>query len=162
MRSPSRRKQARRSEPHEPSTTGLSRSWPGPNAPPAKPKYLALVRKFPLRLIQSEEENDQRKAVLENRSAIASEEDLAGEEHDYIAVLAKLIEGLVSRYPRVRRCSPTFTGGISRQRASFRVPTGLAESTISQLLRGRRKLSRQLISTFAQYFRVEPVLFADE
>ena len=33
--------------------------------PVAKPKYLALVRKFPLRLIRSEEENEAALTVIE-------------------------------------------------------------------------------------------------
>jgi HTH-type transcriptional regulator/antitoxin HigA len=134
---------------------------------PAKPKYLALVRKFPLRLIQSEEENEAALAVLESLGERQAESSLAPEEHDYIAVLAKLIEEFESsRFPRGPVTGAAMLAhlieakGITR--AQLAGHTGLAESTISQLLRGRRKLSRQLISVFAQYFRVEPVLFADE
>ncbi len=68
---------------------------------PAKPKYLALVRKFPLRLIQSEEENEAALAVLEVTRRTPTREAPRAEEHDYIAVLAKLIEEYESsRYPR--------------------------------------------------------------
>ena len=40
--------------------------------------------------------------------------------------------------------------------------TGVAELTISQLLHGKRKFSRPLVSTFSRYFRVEPMLLTDE
>ena len=45
--------------------------------PPAKPKYLALVRKFPLRLIQSEAENEVALAVLESLGERQHERPLA-------------------------------------------------------------------------------------
>jgi len=56
--------------------------------PVAKPKYLALVRKFPLRLIRSEEENEAALAVIEALGERQQERPLEPEEHDYIAVLA--------------------------------------------------------------------------
>ena len=65
---------------------------PVKSRPVAKPKYLALVRKFPLRPIRSEEENEAALTVIEALGKRQQERPLEPEEHDYIAVLAKLIE----------------------------------------------------------------------
>jgi HTH-type transcriptional regulator / antitoxin HigA len=134
--------------------------------PVAKPKYLALVRKFPLRLIRSEEENEAALVVIEALGERQQERPLEPEEHDYIAVLAKLIE----EYENEHHPSGPVSGaamlahlieakGITQARLA--ADTGLAESTISQLLEGKRTLSRQIIANFANYFHVEPTLFAD-
>ncbi len=45
--------------------------------------------------------------------------------------------------------------------ARLAADTGVTESTISQLLQGKRKLSRQTIVIFANYFHVERTLFTD-
>jgi transcriptional regulator with XRE-family HTH domain len=50
--------------------------------------------------------------------------------------------------------------GISQTRLA--ADTGLSPSTISQLLHGKRRLSPRVISIFARYFRVEPMLLVDE
>jgi len=55
-------------------------------------RYLALVRKFPLRPIRSEEENEAALAVIQTLGERQQERPLEPEEHDYIAVMAKLIE----------------------------------------------------------------------
>ncbi len=65
---------------------------PAKSRPVAKPKYLALVRKFPLRPIRSEEENEAALAVIDAFGERQQVRPLEPEEHDYIAVLAKLIE----------------------------------------------------------------------
>ncbi len=110
----------------------LSPSRPRPIAP-AKPKYLALVRKFPLRPIRSEEENEAALAVLGSLAERQREGPLAPEEHDYIAVLAKLIEEFEStQYPRgpvsgaVMLAHLIEDRGISQARLA--ADTGTAES----------------------------------
>jgi HTH-type transcriptional regulator/antitoxin HigA len=134
---------------------------------PASPTYLALVRKFPLRPIRSEEENEAALAMLESLGDRQRERVLSPEEHDYITVLAKLIEEYEdTRYPRGPVSGAAMLAHLIESRgitpAQLAAETGLAESTISQLLRGKRKLSRQLTATFAKYFRVEPTLLVDD
>jgi len=132
--------------------------------PVAKPKYLALVRKFPLRLIRSEEENEAALAVIEALGERQQERPLEPEEHDYIAVLSKLIEEYENEhYPSGPVSGAAMLAhlieakGITQARLA--ADTGLTESSISQLLQGKRKLSRQIIAIFANYFDVEPSLF---
>ncbi len=135
--------------------------------PPAKPKSLALVRKFPLRLIQSEQENEAALAVLESLGEHQRKRPLAPEEHDYIAVLAKLIEEYEnSRYPRGPASGAAMLAhliearGISRTRLA--ADTGLSESTVSELVRGPRPLGRTQISILAGYFGVDSDLFRED
>ncbi len=130
---------------------------------PAKPKYLALVRKFPLRPIRSEEENEAALAMLESLGERQRVRALTPEEHDYIAVLAKLIEEYENkRYPRGPVTGAAMlthlieAKGITQ--AQLAAETGLAESTVSQLVRGTRPFARRHIQVFARYFGVDPVL----
>ena len=97
-------------------------------------------------MIRSETDNEAALAVLESLGERQRERPLAPEEHDYIAVLAKLVEEYESsRYPRgpvsgaVMLAHLIEAKGITQARLAG--DTGLAELTISQLLRGRRKLS---------------------
>jgi len=47
--------------------------------------------------------------------------------------------------------------GISQ--ATLAAETGLAESTVSELLKRKRGLTRKHIEVLARYFRVEPAAF---
>jgi HTH-type transcriptional regulator/antitoxin HigA len=134
---------------------------------PAKPKYLALVRKFPLRPIRSEEENEAALAMLESLGDRQRVRALAPEEHDYIAVLAKPIEDYENtRYPRGPVTGATMLAhlieakGITQARLA--VETGLTESTVSELINGARPLSRKQIQVFARYFGVNPALLVGD
>jgi HTH-type transcriptional regulator/antitoxin HigA len=131
--------------------------------PPAKPKYLALVRKFPLRLIRSEEENDAALAVLESLGERQHERPLAPEEHEYVAVLAKLIEEYENaRYPRGPVSAAAMLAHLIEARgislSKLAADTGLSESTVSALVSGLRPLGRRQIQILARYFGVDPGL----
>ena len=124
------------------------------------------MRKFPLRLIRSEEENEAALAVLASLGERQRESPLAPEEHEYIAVLAKLIEEYESsRYPRRPVAGSAMLAhlieaqGISPSRLA--ADTGMAESTVSGLVRGSRRLGPKQIQAFARYFGVDPALFRD-
>jgi HTH-type transcriptional regulator/antitoxin HigA len=131
--------------------------------PSAKPKYLALVRKFPLHLIRSEDENEAALAVLESLGERHRERPLAPEEHDDIAVLAKLIEEYEnSRYPRGPVSGAAMLAHLIEARgisqAQLAADTGLSESTLSELVRGLRPLGRRQIQVLARYFGVDAAL----
>ncbi len=135
--------------------------------PVASPKYLALVRRFPLRPIRSEEENEAALAVLEALGERRQEHPLQPEEQDYIAVLAKLIEEYeCAHYPRDPVSGVAMLAhlieakGITQARLA--ADTGLAESTVSGLLRGKRTLSHRHIQAFARYFRINPSLLVGD
>jgi HTH-type transcriptional regulator/antitoxin HigA len=132
----------------------------------ATDKYLALVCKFPLRPIRSEEENEAALAVLGSLGERQRESPLSPEEHDYIAVLAKLIEEYEgTQYPRVPVTGTAMLAhliearGISQARLAG--DTGIPESTVAGLVRGSRPLGRKQIQVFARYFGVDATLLQD-
>jgi HTH-type transcriptional regulator / antitoxin HigA len=128
---------------------------PGPKG------YLALIRKLPLRPIRSEAELDRAIAMVD---ALSDREMLSPDEHDYLLVLCGLIENYedehhpipsVSGVPMLRYLIET--KGIPQARVA--AETGIAESTLSELLAGKRKLGIKSISALAGYFKVDPGLF---
>ncbi len=129
-----------------------------------KPKYLALVRKFPLRPIRSEEENEAALAMLGSLGERQREGALAPKEHDYIAVLAKLIEEYENaQYPRGPVTGSAMLAHLIEARgitqARLAADTGIPKSTVSGLVRGSRPLGRKRIEVLARYFNVNAALF---
>ena len=136
---------------------------PAKSIAPAKPKYLALVRKFPLRPIRSEEENEAALAVLGSLGERQHESPLSPEEHDYIAVLAKLIEEYEgTQYPRAPVSGAAMLAHLIEARgisqAQLTAETGIAESTLSGFVGGSRPLGSRQIQILARYFGVDPAL----
>ena len=132
-----------------------------PTADRERDLYLDLVREFPLRPIRSDEGHDRAIAMIDDLSDRAS---LAAEERDYLLVLADLI----AAYESGREPAPEATPGeILREliesnglsQSGLAAETGIAESTISEVLAGRRPISRKAMYAFAERFRVDPGLF---
>ena len=91
--------------------------------------------------------------------------DLAPEEEDYLDVLGDLIE----RYEGEAHPMPPVSDaemlrhlveakGITQTEVSR--ATGIADSTISEVLKGKRSLNRSHIGKLAKYFNVSPDVFA--
>jgi HTH-type transcriptional regulator / antitoxin HigA len=123
-------------------------------------RYLALVREWPLRPIRTEAELDRAIARLD---ALSDREALSPEEHDYLLVLA----GLVERYEDEHHPIPAVTGvpmlryliesrGVPQARVA--AGAGLAESALSEILSGKRKLGIKAITALAGFFKVDPGL----
>jgi HTH-type transcriptional regulator/antitoxin HigA len=116
-------------------------------------RYLALVRKFPLRPIRSEDENEAALTVIQALGKRQQARPLEPEEYENEHYPSSPVSGAPMLAHLIE------AKGITQARLA--ADTGLAESTISQLLQGKRKLSRHTIARFANYFRVEPSLFVD-
>jgi HTH-type transcriptional regulator / antitoxin HigA len=128
--------------------------------------YQDLVRKFPLRPIRSEQENEAALAMLGSLGERQRQGSLTPEEHDYIAVLGKLIEEYETvQYPRGPVTASAMLAhliearGISR--AQVAADTGIPESTLSRLVQGSRPFGRKQIGVLARYFNVDAALFQD-
>lgn len=119
--------------------------------------YLDLIHRFPLRPIRSDAELAEATAVLD--SLLDRFPSLAAEERDYLEVLTDQIE----RYEK--ETIPTWpiadkdmlrhlieATGVSQ--AEVARETGVAVSTISEVLSGKRKLNRAHIVKLAPYFGV--------
>jgi HTH-type transcriptional regulator/antitoxin HigA len=128
---------------------------------PAGRGYLALIRQFPLRPIRSKAELDRAIAVVD---ALSDRKSLSPDEHDYLLVLSDIIEKYEDEFYPI----PTVSGvsmlcylieskGVAQARVA--AETGIAESTLSEILAGKRKLGMKHVVALAQYFRVDPGLF---
>jgi HTH-type transcriptional regulator/antitoxin HigA len=123
--------------------------------------YLLLVRRFPLRPIRSERALDEATEVIHS---LIDRETLSDAEQDYLDVLTDLVEAYESvHYPE----EPVSDAQMLRfliemkgvTQAEAAKGAGIAESTISEVLSGKRKLNRTQIGKLARYFHVEPGAF---
>jgi HTH-type transcriptional regulator/antitoxin HigA len=123
-------------------------------------KYLALVQHFPLRPLRSEEELDEATEVLNS----LLDRDLDPWEDDYLEILGDLIEkyesatlpeGDISDADMLQHLIEA--KGVTQARVA--ADTGIAESTISAVIRGKRRLARKHLETLSRYFRVSPAVF---
>jgi HTH-type transcriptional regulator/antitoxin HigA len=127
-----------------------------------KDRYFELVRRFPLRPIRSDEELDEAVRMVDS---LLDRGDLAPEEKDYLEVLGDLVEQYegdaypmppVSDAEMLRHLIEA--KGVSQTQISD--ATGIADSTISEVLKGKRSLNRNHIGKLARYFNVSAEVFA--
>lgn len=132
-----------------------------PSPPPAS--YLALIRRFPLHPITSEAEPDRATAVI---NSLLDRADLDRAEEDYLDVLSDLVE----RYEDRHHAIPTDDLGDAEMlehlidakgvtQAEAARGAGIAESTISEVLSGKRRLTRAQIEKLSGYFHLTPGVF---
>ena len=128
----------------------------------AKDGYLDLVVRFPLRPIHSDHELER---AIKMVDSLLDRRDLAPDEADYLEVLGDLIERYESE---AHPMAPISDAEMLRHLIEAKgVPqteisraTRIADSTISEILKGRRSLSRSHIGKLARYFNVSPGVFA--
>jgi HTH-type transcriptional regulator/antitoxin HigA len=124
-------------------------------------RYLDLVRFFPLRPIRSDEELNEAIRVIDS---LIDQETLTDPEQDYLDVLGDLVEEYEAEtiptrpIPDSERLQFLIENkGITQ--AAVAKATGIAVSTISEVLSGKRKLNRRQIGKLAKYFHVGPSVF---
>ncbi len=127
----------------------------------AKDRYLELILRFPLRPLRCDEELDAAVAVID---ALLSQPSLKREEQDYLEVLGDLVEAYETEAHPLRPVSDADllthlieARGVSQSEVAE--ATGIAVSTISEVLRGKRNLNRAHIGKLARYFHVSPDTF---
>jgi HTH-type transcriptional regulator / antitoxin HigA len=126
-----------------------------------KRHYLELVQAFPLRHLQSDRELDEAIKVIDS---LIVRSDLSRGEQDYLDVLTDIVE----RY-ETENCpiSPVSDAdmlhhliearGITQAKLSADV--NISMSSISEILHGKKKLTRKHIGILAEYFGVAPSVF---
>ncbi len=124
-------------------------------------RYLELVRAFPLRPIRATADLDRGLAVLDSLLALGT---LDIDEKDYVDVLADLIEKFEESehpFPAVSEAEMLRHLIDAREitQGTLAADTGIAPSTISAILSGKRGLTRDHIATLAGYFQVSPAVF---
>ncbi len=126
-----------------------------------KDRYLELVHRFPLRPIRSDAELEDAIRVIDS---LLDRDDLTPPEDDYLDVLSDLVEVYEEQAIPIEPLGDAEllrllmnAKGVTQAKVAREV--GIAESTISELLSGKRKLNRKQIGKLARYFRVEPGSF---
>lgn len=126
-------------------------------------RYLALIHRFPLRPLKSDEDLDDATKVLDSLTDRLDE--LAAEEQDYLDILTDIVERyedeiiplpVVSDQDMLRHLIEA--KGVTQ--TDVAKETGIVVSTISEVLAGRRKLNRAHIGRLARYFNVGPSVFS--
>jgi HTH-type transcriptional regulator/antitoxin HigA len=125
--------------------------------------YLTLVLKHPLVAIDDDEAHAQAIKVL--NQIIDLRKPTPGQEA-YMDALGDLVHSYESqiyvhaRTPASERLKSLIEFKDVTQ-TEVHEATGIAHSTISEILSGRRKPSRKAIAAFSAYFKVEPGYFLD-
>ncbi len=133
-------------------------------APPPKQtsdRYFVLIRELPLRPISSDAELDLAIAMIDRLLARA---ELAADEQDYLDVLSDLVERYEDRRYPIERVPGVdllrhLVESSGKTRAAVAAGAGLPESTLSEVLSGRRQLNTRHIGILARYFRIDPGVF---
>ena len=135
-----------------------------PNMTPLADRYLELVRENPLRVIHSEEEYQHAIATIDRLSYRGN--GRTADETEYLLALAVFAEKYEEEHHRI----PSVLGvdmlrylikTHQKTQREVAAGTGLADSTISEILSGKRKLSVKQIEALARFFKVKPAVFLD-
>ena len=125
-------------------------------------RYFDLVLRFPLRPLRSDKDLDKAVQMVDS---LLERSDLATDEEDYLDVLGDLIERYESEAHPMSPVSDAEmlrhlieAKGVSQSELSD--ATSIADSTISEVLQGKRSLNRGHIGKLAKYFGVSPEVFA--
>jgi HTH-type transcriptional regulator/antitoxin HigA len=126
--------------------------------------YYALVQELPLKPIRSERELDRAIAMIDR---LLDRGNLAPEQQDYLDVLSDLVE----KYEEEHHPMPPVTGAEMLRylieirevsQADVAAETGIAESTLSEILSGKRALGARYMPALARYFHVNPGVFVSD
>jgi HTH-type transcriptional regulator/antitoxin HigA len=124
-------------------------------------RYFNLVNMHPLRPIRSDDDLDQAVAMIDS---LIDRDELDPSEADYLDVLSGLVEKYeAENHPLAAVSESDMLRHLIEARdvtqARVSEGTGIAESTISAILSGKRGLSRNHIAALARYFKVSPAVF---
>jgi HTH-type transcriptional regulator / antitoxin HigA len=125
------------------------------------PKYLQLIRSFPLRPIRSEAELDRAEAMLHQ---LLDAPSLSVPEQDYLEILGNLIEEYESKAHPTEALQANQmlamsieSKGVTQTEVSR--ATGIPVSTISELIAQKREFNRAHIEKLCAYFGLDPKAF---
>lgn len=127
-------------------------------------RYLELVLQFPLRAIRTEDELDEATKVIHS---LIDQDKLSPAEDEYLDVLSTLVEDYEDEHYPIEDVSDAamieyFMDLREVTQTQLAAAVGIATSTISEILNGKRKLTRGQIEKLAAYFRVSPGVFMSE
>lgn len=124
--------------------------------------YLDLVLSFPLASIKSEEHLEAAQGVMDR---LLAKGELDHGEEMYVDALSYLVAAYEDEYHAIEPASDADmlrhlmeAKGVSQIELSR--DTGIAKSTISEVLAGKKSFSRQMIRKLADYFKVDVSVLA--
>ncbi|MCA9161873.1 MAG: helix-turn-helix domain-containing protein [Planctomycetales bacterium] len=126
-------------------------------------KYDALLLKYKPRPIRNDREH--RRALNQVRELISQHGPTPPRaEGELIAVLSTLIESYeIEVAPRRKATSAEMLAHLIESkeltRAEIARATGIPRSTITNVLSGRRQISKENVTRLAKYFHVDPSVF---
>ena len=125
-------------------------------------RYMELVTQVPLRPIRSKKALTEATAMIDR---LLDKDRLTAAERDYLDVLGGLVENYESKEFPIEPLSDAQmlrqlidARGVSQTEVAQ--ATGIVDSTISAVLKGKRSLNREHIGRLAQFFHVSPDVFA--
>ena len=124
-------------------------------------RYLELVRQVPLRPIHSEAELDRAIAMID---ALLDQTERNADEEDHLDVLSDLVEKYEDEHDPMPPASGSemlrfLIESEGTTQAKVAAEARIAESTLSEVLAGKRELNRKHIEALARYFHVSPAVF---
>lgn len=124
--------------------------------------YLDLIQTFPLLSIRSEEHLREAQKVMDR---LLAKGKLDNGEETYLDALSDLVGVYEDEHHAIDPASDAEmllhlleSKGVTQARLSLE--TGIAKSTISEVLSGKKPFSRQMIRKLADYFRVHVSVLA--
>jgi HTH-type transcriptional regulator / antitoxin HigA len=124
--------------------------------------YMERVQSFPLASIKSEEHLDEAQKVMDRLLAKGELDD--GEEM-YLDALSDLVAAYEDEYHAIEPASDADmlrhlleAKGVTQAQLSR--DTAIPKSTISEVLAGKKRFSRQMIRKLADYFKVDVSVLA--
>ena len=128
-------------------------------------RYLKLVRSCPLRVIRDEEEYERAIDMLNQLSDRGP--DRTPDETEYLLALAVFVEKYEDEHDPIAPASGAEMLRAlleSRQitRSDVAAGAGLAVSTVSDILAGKKTMSLDQIERLARFLEVKPSFFLDE
>lgn len=126
---------------------------------------MELICEIPLRIIQSEAEYERAIATLDRLSDLGN--GRTADETEYMMALSVFVEKYEEEHHPIPVASGVdmihyLIGTHQRTQRDVANGTGLAVSTVSEILAGKRKLGVKHIQALARFFHVNPAVFLDE
>lgn len=123
--------------------------------------YLTLIYRFPLRAIRNDRELDEAIALIHE---LLDRPKLDAGERDYLDVLGDLVEAYEERAHPIQPASDaamleSLLTDHGQTQLHVAAATGIANSTLSNVLHGKRQLTRDHIRRLAKHFKVDPGVF---
>ena len=127
-------------------------------------RYLDLIQRFPLRPLRTDADLDAAIAVIDS---LVDQDERSAPEEDYLDVLSDLVEAYEEKTipiaePDDAEMLRLLIEAKGVTQAKLAKDTRIAESTISEVLAGKRKLNRKQIGKLSRYFKISPSAFAFE